>query len=114
MLTIETLLVRDIIHQENSHGASVVCGCNGAETLLACRVPYLQFHPLSIQINRPDLEIDAYRSDERGCETVFGEAKEAARLSYARIADEQQFDLGHAVSGQGLGWEDLVKHTKKS
>ena len=58
-LTVETLLVRDIIHQQDSHGASIVCRCDRAKAFLPSRIPDLKLHSLSIQLNRPNLEVDS-------------------------------------------------------
>ena len=66
--TIETLLVRDIVHQQNTHSTSVVCSCDRAKALLPGRIPDLKLHALSIQLNCPNLEIDANGGDERRCE----------------------------------------------
>lgn len=63
-LTIETLLICNIIHQQNPHRTSVICRRDGSETFLTSCVPYLQLHSLSIEINRSDLEVDTYRRDE--------------------------------------------------
>jgi hypothetical protein len=60
---------------------------------LARRVPYLQLHALSIQLDRPDLEVDADGGYERRREGVLAESEETARLSHSRVADQQQLDL---------------------
>ena len=77
-LTVERPFVCNIIHQQYSHGASVVCRGDCAESFLASRVPYLQLDPLAVQLNGPDLEVDAYRCDEGGCEGVLAEPKQTA------------------------------------
>jgi hypothetical protein len=38
----------------------------------------LQLHPLSVQLNRPDLEVDADGRDEGGREGVFTESEKTA------------------------------------
>jgi len=60
---------------------------------LASSVPYLQLHALAVELNGTDLEVDADGGDERGRKRVFAEAQQAARLAYARVAYEEQFDL---------------------
>jgi hypothetical protein len=62
--TVKTPLIRDIVHKQNTHRSSVVSGCDRSETLLPCSIPYLQLNPLSIELNRADLEIDTDGCDE--------------------------------------------------
>lgn len=85
--TVETALVGDVVHKENAHGASVVCGGDGAEAFLAGGVPYLELHALAVELDGSDLEVDADCGDEGGGEGVFAEAQQAAGLAYARVAD---------------------------
>lgn len=63
-LTIETPLVRDIIHQQYTHRASIIRRRDRPESFLSSRVPYLQFHALAIEFYRADLEVYANRRDE--------------------------------------------------
>jgi hypothetical protein len=63
-LTIETPLVRDIIHEQYTHRASIICRRDRPESFLSSRVPYLQFHALAIEFYRADLEVYANRRDE--------------------------------------------------
>ena len=91
--TVKRPLNGDIVDKQDAHGATVV-GCrDGAEPFLAGRVPNLQLDSLSVQLDRPDLEVDANRGNKGGCEGVFAEAQQAAGLAYARVADQQQLDL---------------------
>lgn len=60
---------------------------------MARGIPYLQLYPLAIELDGSDLEVNADGGDERGGEGVLAEAQQAARLAYARVADEQEFDL---------------------
>ena len=46
--TVEALLICNIIHQQYTHGASIICGCDCSESFLAGRVPYLQLHSLAV------------------------------------------------------------------
>jgi hypothetical protein len=75
LLTIERLLVCDIVHQQDTHRSSVVCGGDCPEALLPCRVPYLELHSLPIQVDGPDLEVDSYCGDERWREAVLTESQ---------------------------------------
>ena len=91
--TVERSLVGDIVYQQDAHGAAVVGGGDGAEALLAGRVPDLQLDALAIELDGPDLEVDADGGDEGRGEGVLAEAQQAARLADARVAYEEQLDL---------------------
>lgn len=91
--TVEGSLVGNVVDQQDAHGAAVVGGRDGAEALLAGRVPDLQLGALSVQLNGADLEVDADGRDKRRRERVLAEAQQAARLADARVANEEQFDL---------------------
>ena len=77
-LTIKRSLVRHIVHQENTHGTSVVSCRDGAETLLTGRIPDLELDPLAVQLDRADLEVDADGGDEGGREGVLTKAQKTA------------------------------------
>lgn len=91
--TVETLLIRHVIHQQNTHGTSVVGGGDGAEALLSRGVPYLQLNALAVELDRADLEVDADGRDEGGREGVFAETQETAGFADARVAYEKQLNL---------------------
>ncbi len=61
----ERLLVCDIVHEKNAHGAAVVSGGDAAKPLCAGGVPDLQFAALVIDFDSADLEIDANGTNER-------------------------------------------------
>jgi hypothetical protein len=92
-LTVEALLICHVVHQQDSHSSSVVCGCDGAEALLSCGVPYLQLHALAVELDGADLKVDADCGDEGGSEGVFAEAQQTARLANAGVSNEKQLDL---------------------
>jgi hypothetical protein len=73
--TVETPFVGNVVNQQDAHGAPIIRRGNGAESLLTCRVPYLQLHALAVELNSPDLEVDADGGDEAGCERVFAKAQ---------------------------------------
>ena len=56
---VETLLVGDVVHQHDAHGAAVVGRRDRPEPLLTRRVPDLKFDLLSVQLNCADLEVNA-------------------------------------------------------
>jgi hypothetical protein len=84
--TAKAPLIRNIINQQYAHRTSVVCCCDGSESLLACCVPYLQLDAFAIQVYCTNLEVDTDRRNEGGCETVFRKAEETARFAYTRVA----------------------------
>ena len=66
--TIEAPFICNVVHQQNTHGTSVVrCG-DGPETLLTGSIPYLQLHAFAVELDGADFEVDADGGDERGRE----------------------------------------------
>jgi hypothetical protein len=59
---VKALLVGDIIDEHDAHGAAVVGGGDGPEPLLSGCVPDLELDLLSVQLDRPDFEIDPWAS----------------------------------------------------
>ena len=92
--TVEAPFICNVVDQQNAHSASVVGRGDGPEALLAGGIPYLQLHTLAVELNGADLEVDADGGDERGRKRVFAEAQQTTRLAYARVAYEEEFDLG--------------------
>lgn len=76
--TVERALICNIINKQNAHSTSVICRRDCPEALLARCVPYLQLHALAVELDSPDLEIDANGGDEGRCEGVLAEPKETA------------------------------------
>lgn len=91
--TVETLLICDVVYKQDSHSASVVSSCDGAEALLARSIPYLQLHTLAVKLDRANLKVDSDSGDEGGSEGVFAEAQQTAGFADAGIAYEEQLDL---------------------
>ena len=58
---IKTVLCRAIICKDDSHCSFVIGLSDGAETFLACGVPNLQLHILSINLYCFDLKINSYK-----------------------------------------------------
>ena len=73
--TIEALLICHIINEQYTHRTAIVSRRDGSETFLARRIPNLQLDTLAVQLDRPDLEIDADGRDEGRGERVFAEAQ---------------------------------------
>lgn len=97
--TLKRPLVRDVVDEQDAHGAAVVGGGDGAEALLAGRIPDLQLDALAVELDGPDLEVDADSGDEGRGEGVLAEAQQAAGLAHARVTDEQQLDLFEGGGG---------------
>ena len=93
--TVEGAFVCDIIDQKDTHGAAVVSSGDGPEAFLtycpqrekdnprdrptmglptSC-IPNLKLHPLAIQVDSSDFEIDSDCRDEAWCEAVFAKAQ---------------------------------------
>jgi len=64
-------------------GTAVVRGRNGPEPFLSRSVPNLKFHDLSLQLDSPNLEINADGGDVALRISVVSKPKEQARLSDA-------------------------------
>ena len=77
-LTFKGALVGDVVYQKNTHRAAVIGRRDGTETFLAGGVPNLELHTLSIELDRPNLEINANGRDEGWREGVLAESKETA------------------------------------
>eukprot|EP00211_Chloroparvula_japonica_P005776 CAMPEP_0119155276 /NCGR_PEP_ID=MMETSP1310-20130426/51661_1 /TAXON_ID=464262 /ORGANISM="Genus nov. species nov., Strain RCC2339" /LENGTH=374 /DNA_ID=CAMNT_0007147867 /DNA_START=98 /DNA_END=1222 /DNA_ORIENTATION=+ len=88
---VKRFLVRDIVHDDDAVGATIVATGDSTETLLACRVPNLKFDFDSPDVHGLDFEIDTNRGDETVCENVVGEPKQQAGLANTRVTDDQQF-----------------------
>lgn len=56
-------------------------------------VPDLQLDPLSVQLNRPDLEINANGCNETRRERVLAESQETAGLADTRVAYQEELYL---------------------
>ena len=78
ILTVEGSLIGYVVDQEDTHRAAVIGRRDGAETLLASRIPDLQLHTLAVQLDGADLEVNADGGDERGREGVFTESQQTA------------------------------------
>jgi hypothetical protein len=73
-LTIKASLICNIINQQDTHRTPIISRCNRPKSLLARRIPNLQLHPLAIQFNGSNLEVDSDCGDEGRRETIFAES----------------------------------------
>jgi len=58
-LTLERLIIRHVIDEEDAHSTAIVRSGDGAEPLLTGGIPDLQLDALAIKFDRLDLEINA-------------------------------------------------------
>jgi len=78
---VEAALVRDIVHQQNSHGSSIISRCNRAETFLSSCVPDLELDTLRVEVNGANFKVNANGCNETRCKRVVREPKKQATLS---------------------------------
>lgn len=67
MDTFERVLLRDVVDEKNSHGISIMCGGDGAETLLAGCVKELKLNSLAIKLYSAKFEVDTATSATHNC-----------------------------------------------
>ena len=87
----ERLLVGDVVHEENAHGAAVVGGGDGAKPLRAGSVPDLQFAALVIDFNSADLKVGAI-SCKLITFSIVSKAEQQVCLARAVVSHYQQPD----------------------
>lgn len=67
-LTLEGSFIGHIVDEKDSHRTAIVCRCDGAETFLASRIPYLKLHSLAVQLDCTNFEVDSDGGNEGGGE----------------------------------------------
>ena len=75
------LVICDVVNQKDAHGSTIVRGGDGAEALLAGRVPNLQLNALAIQFDGSDFEVNSNGGNKTRGERVIRESKQKAGLS---------------------------------
>lgn len=73
--TVEGALVGHVVDKQYPHSTSVVRRGDRPEPFLACCVPYLQLHSLTVQLDGSDLEVDAYGRNKGRGEGIFAKSK---------------------------------------
>lgn len=71
----------DVIHHDYAMRPPVICARYRPEPLLASRVPYLQFYPLSVDDDSSNFEIDAYRRYVTAGKRVVGKPQQQRTLA---------------------------------
>lgn len=77
-LTVERAFISDIIDEEDTHGTTVICGCDGSEAFLASSIPNLKLHPFPVKFDGANLKVDTNGRDERRGKGVLAEPKQTA------------------------------------
>lgn len=89
---VEGLHVGAVKHKDDTLGAAVVAASDGAETLLAGRIPDLKLDDLAVAVQGLDLEIDTDGADVRVRPRIVGKTEKKAGLAYARIANKKNLE----------------------
>jgi hypothetical protein len=79
----ERVSTGDIVHYYHSVGSPVVRARYRSEPLLAGRVPYLKFHPLTLDDDRPYFKINANCRYVTAGECVVGKPQQQRTLTDA-------------------------------
>jgi len=90
--------IGDVVNEQDALRAAEVGRGDGAESLLAGRVPDLELDALAIDLDVLDFEVDADGGDEGRGERVVRVTQEEARFAHAGVSDHEQFDL-HVIRG---------------
>jgi len=108
---VEGFLVGDVVDDDDAVGAAIVRGCDGAEALLARRVPDLQLYRFPVQFNGANFEVDADGGDVRLRVSVVGEPEQQTGFAHPRVSDQQQFEkiIVFGIHGyEGGGGRDKI------
>lgn len=89
------------VRDDHAMCSTVVAACDGAEALLAGRVPQLQPDVLVSDAHAAYLEVDADRADVVLGELVVCKAQQQARLAHTTVANEQQLEEMVVVEATG-------------
>jgi len=87
----ETLGACTVVCENYSLGTSVISLCYCSKPFLTGSIPNLYFDVLTIQINRPNFEVDSYGGYMRILKVFLAESEKKAGLSDARVPNDNQF-----------------------
>ena len=82
------LVLADVVDQQGTNSASVVCGCDCPVSFLACRIPNLRFDCLGVHLDGTGCKLDADGGLRVKIEFIAGEPAEKVGLSDARVTDQ--------------------------
>ena len=98
------LVLANVVDEQSSDGAAVVCGGDGAVSFLASRVPDLRLDGLCVDLNGSGGKFDANSGLGVEIELVARESAQKVGLSDPGISDEHDCGgLAREVSGRGVG-----------
>jgi len=86
---LERLFIRDVIHEQDPHGTTVVRLCDSAESLLPSGVPDLQLDFLAVEFDCPDLEVDTDRGNELVVENILRVTAQQTTLSDTTVSNQK-------------------------
>ena len=89
---VEGLLVRDIVHHNDSMGTTVIRRGNRTETFLSSGIPNLKLDGLSIQLNGADLKVDTNGRNVGFRVGIVGKSKEQTRFTNTRISNKKKLE----------------------
>lgn len=82
------LVFANVVDQQSSNGASVVCGSDGTVSLLASSIPNLCFDRLRIYLDRPSSELYTNRRLRVQVELVPRESTQQVGFTNTRVSDQ--------------------------
>ena len=89
---VEGLLVGDVVDHDDAVGAPVVGAGDGAEPLLASRVPDLQLRGPGVLFQSAELKVHPNGADVALRVGVIRESEQKATLAHPRVTDEQELE----------------------
>jgi len=61
---LERIFVGDIVHQQDSHGSTIISRSDGPEAFLTSGIPNLKLDSLAFDFDRLNLEVDSNSGNE--------------------------------------------------
>ncbi|KAK1248098.1 hypothetical protein MKX07_000986 [Trichoderma sp. CBMAI-0711] len=106
------LVLADVVDEEGADCTSVVCGSNGAITLLTGRVPNLRLDRLGVDLDRSGGELDTDGGLGVEVEFVTGESAEKIGLSDSRVSNQDNYQGGQVSNTAPPGRSDANAATR--
>ncbi|KAH9845230.1 methionine import ATP-binding protein MetN 1 [Teratosphaeria destructans] len=86
------LVFADVVDEQRTHSAAVVCGGNGPVALLPCGIPDLCLDGFGVNLNAAGRELDADGGFAVEVEFVAGEPREQIGFTDARVAYQDNLE----------------------